>query len=168
MEECSEEQDFKKSIQAPIAFDTLVTVGVWLAFLADRFGSAYASQGLMNLPQEELWHLVAVGVSSAELTILVLAVLRVIRNMAGLVDSFCSRFWGWMDYHRAVGEWNILQATGRVCVSTVVPRASCTHPRVAFSASETMFYRCLAAVARVTGHFNETFAGHCEDGLHCH
>ena len=114
MEACSEEENFKGSVQAAIAFDTLVTGGVWLAFLADRFGSAYAmwSHGLIR---EDLWQLVAVGISSAELAILVLAVLRMTRYMTGLVDSFCSRFWGWKDYNRAVGEWNILQA--RTCCS---------------------------------------------------
>ena len=73
--------------------------------------ASYASQ------VQELLYLAALFTSGVEVLLLTLAVLRIIRNIAGMVDSFCYRFWAEaeLDYRQAVGEWNVLQAGPLAC-----------------------------------------------------
>lgn len=121
LQEVMEEQGFCSVLEPSNALDFLVTFTVWAAFMGDRIGSVFAasSQSLGQLSQEEVLRIVAVGVSSAELCLLVTVVLRIIRGMAGLVDSFCTRFWSELDYTEAVGEWNKCQASVRMASSAV-------------------------------------------------
>lgn len=107
--------DMRNSVAAGNAVDTCITLGTWMAFLSDRLGALTVPHGLVA----EKLRFAALVVTSGEMVLLVLAVLRLARNMSGLVDAFCSRFCGTMDYEAAVTEWNILQASLRVASSAI-------------------------------------------------
>lgn len=111
---------FTRRVDAAIAGDTLATLVVWLAFLGDRLGSvaAVSGRGLALSWAEALRH-TAVILSSWQLATLVLLILRVIRNMCGLVDAFCTSIARDEDYVQAVAVWNVLQAQLRMTSETV-------------------------------------------------
>lgn len=117
LEEAGIEQHFQRSLTYAHACDALVTFVVWLAFLSERLGIVYA---LSKEPcQGELLHFAAVLLSSGQMAIVVLAILRVARGMRVLVDSFCTSFAvaSHMGYSAAVESWNLLQATVRMTSS---------------------------------------------------
>lgn len=118
MEQVSDQQGFSNFLQHSNGLDALVTMAAWLAFMADRVA---ISCSLWKMGPEDILRLVQVALSSAELSVLVLAMLRVIRGMAGLVDTFCTRFWEQLDFVAAVSDWNSVQASVRVA-SRVVER----------------------------------------------
>lgn len=98
------------------AIDTLLTFTVWLAFCADRLSLVHVLSpgGLANLPWAGALHHAAVVISSAELCILVLAMLRVIRGMNSLIDTFCTTFLEGLEYIDACIVWNTIQASLRM------------------------------------------------------
>lgn len=117
LEESNEQQDFQSTVDAGTAVDTLVTFTVWLAFLSDRL--TFITLTADGLPLTQVLRHAAVLVTSAELTLLVLVVLRVVRNLSGLVDGFCSRFLEGTEYISAVTAWNVLQAKVRTASAAV-------------------------------------------------
>lgn len=118
LEGSNQNQAWESRVRRVNALDSLVTLGVWLAFLSDRLGLMFV-ENFATLSQAQLLHLVGVLVSSAQLACLVLVVLRFARNMVGLVDAFCSSFCRSLNAAHSVEQWNVLQATVRTASSAV-------------------------------------------------
>lgn len=121
LEEANERQSFKSVVEAGNGIDSLLTLAAWLAFLADRLCATYvlSSVGLPQISTLEALRVAAVIITSAQLALLVLAVLRLIRNMTGLVNGFCLKFLEGMDFSSAPCEWNTVQASLRLASSAV-------------------------------------------------
>lgn len=114
-----EEANSHRSVANANALDALVTFLVWLAFLSDRLASLLVLESPSHLAWQEVLRYVAVIFSSGEQAVLGLLVLRMCRNMTGVVDNFCTHFCSSVDYVRGVSDWNVLQATVRTASGAV-------------------------------------------------
>lgn len=117
MENYSKQHNFRNIVDGTNGWDVLVLLCAMVLFVTDRIFSYLGfawSEGL-ELSPLDIVYMILFFVSAIQLLVLTLAVLRVTRFLAGMVDSFCYRFWAEMDGYRvAVGEWNVLQASVRM------------------------------------------------------
>lgn len=121
LEDLNMQQSFTQVVDSGNAIDSILTLAAWLLFLSDRLGAVHvlSSQGLAGLSLYEALRLAAVFLASAQLAILVLVVLRLIRNMTGLINGFCLKFLEGMEYTSAPDCWNRVQANLRLASSAV-------------------------------------------------
>lgn len=117
---CSEEQEFCSVVPA-IGFDTLLTIAAWVLLVGSRLGATYVldQEERFTFDAAEVIHVALFLVSSTELLVLTLMVLRINRFQSGLVDNFCYVFWESLNYRQAVGAWNELQARVRMSSSAI-------------------------------------------------
>lgn len=119
LETSLKEDGFGGDVALGNATDSLVTLGLWLGFLSARFSVVAVAPGQNPRSWVELLRCAAIVVASAELAILVLAVLRMARSMVGLVNAFCTRFCASSQYTSAAPTWNGVQANIRMASSSV-------------------------------------------------
>lgn len=121
LEELNDMRDFSCTVGVANTWDALLTLIAWLTFVSERLSSAnfLANGGLAGLSWTEALRHGLVLCSSFQVIVLVLAVLRVTRNMESLVDGFCTSFCEGMSYVSAVPDWNNVQASLRMASGAV-------------------------------------------------
>lgn len=116
----AEKHSFQQHVALSNCGDSLLTCGMWVAFLAARLACRAALLGgLEHFNWVEGVDFASMTVASFVMMCLAILVMRVTRVLGGMVDSFCFRMWSELEYPEAVVQWNTLQASMRKACGSV-------------------------------------------------